>query len=182
MKNHKTLNLTVIGLMTAIMCILGPLTLAIPISPVPISLTTLAIYLTAILLGMRKGSVVCLVYLLIGFVGIPVFSAFTAGPGKLLGPTGGYLIGYVIMALIIGFFVDRYPEKMGWTIFGILLGTLVMYGMGTAWLAYTAGMTFSQALFAGVIPFIPGDLAKIIVAMMVAIPDKKRLIKSGLLK
>ena len=182
MRNTKTANLTMIGLMTAILCIMGPMSLVIPISPVPISLTNLAIYLAVILLGMRRGTIVTLVYLFIGFVGVPVFSAFTAGPGKLIGPTGGYLIGFIFLALIAGYAVDRFPGKIGWTALGMAIGTLVLYILGTAWLAYSAGMTFSQALFAGVIPFVLGDAIKIALAIMIGFPVKKRLIQAGILQ
>lgn len=182
MRNTKTANLTMIGLMTAVLCILGPMSLVIPISPVPISLTNLAIYLTVILLGMRRGTLVTLVYLFVGLIGVPVFSAFTGGPGKLIGPTGGYLIGFIFLALIAGYAVDRFPGKIRWTVLGMVLGTIVLYGLGTAWLAYSAGMTFSQALFAGVIPFIPGDAVKIALAIMIGFPIKKRLNQAGILK
>jgi len=182
MKNTKTTNLTMIGLMTAVLCIMGPLALVIPISPVPISLTNFAICLAVILLGRKRGTIVTLVYLLIGFVGVPVFSAFTGGPGKLIGPTGGYLIGFIFLALIAGYAVDRFPGKVGWTVLGMVMGTLVLYGLGTAWLAYSAGMTFSQALFAGVIPFIVGDAIKIILAAMIGFPVKKRLHQAGYIK
>ncbi len=181
MRNTKTVNLTVIGLMTAVLCIMGPMSLVIPISPVPISLTNLAIYLAVILLGMKRGTVVTLVYLFIGLIGIPVFSAFTGGPGKLIGPTGGYLVGFIFLALIAGYAVDRFPGKISWTALGMVAGTIVLYGLGTAWLAYSAGMTFSQALFAGVVPFIPGDAVKIAIAIMIGFPVKKRLIKAGIL-
>lgn len=182
MRNSKTANLTMIGLMTAVLCLLGPLSLVIPISPVPISLTNLAIYLTVILLGMKRGTIVTLVYLLIGFVGVPVFSAFTGGPGKLIGPTGGYLIGFIFLALIAGYAVDRFPGKISWAALGMVAGTLVLYGLGTAWLAYSAGMTFPQALFAGVVPFIPGDAIKIVFAIIIGFPVKKRLHRAGFLQ
>jgi biotin transport system substrate-specific component len=182
MRNTKAANLTMIGLMTAILCIMGPMSLIIPISPVPISLTNLAIYLAVILLGMKRGTIVTLVYLFIGFVGVPVFSAFTGGLGKLIGPTGGYLIGFLFLALIAGYAVDRFPGKISWTVMGMIVGTMVLYGLGTAWLAYSAGMTFSQALFAGVIPFILGDAIKIAIAIMIGFPVKKRLIKAGILQ
>lgn len=182
MNNTKTANITVIGLMTAVLCIMGPLSLVIPVSPVPISLTNLAIYITVILLGMRRGTLVTLVYLFIGFVGVPVFSAFTGGPGKLIGPTGGYLIGFVFLALVAGYFIDRFPGKVIWAAIGMGLGTVILYGLGTAWLAYAAGMTFSQGLFAGVIPFIPGDVIKIILAVLIGFPIKRRLLKGGILQ
>ena len=99
--------IALIGLMAAVTCILGPLSIPLPISPVPISLTNFAIYLAIYVLGTRRGTLSYLIYLLIGFVGVPVFAAFTAGPQKLLGPTGGYLIGFIPMALICGIFIDK---------------------------------------------------------------------------
>jgi biotin transport system substrate-specific component len=131
---------------------------------------------------MRRGTLVTLGYLFIGFVGVPVFSAFTGGPGKLIGPTGGYLIGFIFLALIAGYAVDRYPGKIGWAVVGMIVGTMVLYGLGTAWLAYSAGMTFSQALFAGVLPFIPGDAIKIALAITIGFPVKKRLTQAGFLQ
>lgn len=181
MKNQKISSLTIIGLFAAIMCILGPLSLIIPVSPVPISFTNLAICLTVIILGWKKGTISYLVYLMIGFVGVPVFSGFTAGPAKLLGPTGGYLIGFIFLSLIAGYFVDKFPGKVPMYIVGMFLGTLVLYGFGTSWLAYQASMNFEAALFAGVIPYIPGDIIKIAIAALVGPTIKNRLTKAGLL-
>lgn len=96
--NTKTKELTLIGLMAALTCIAGPLSLPLPFSPVPISLTNLAIYFSVYILGMKRGTISYLVYLLLGLVGLPVFSAFTSGPAKLFGPTGGYLIGFIFIA------------------------------------------------------------------------------------
>lgn len=175
MKDHKTAALTLISLMTAVTCILGPLSIVIPISPVPISFTNLAIYFSAIILGRKKGTISYIVYLMIGFIGIPVFSGFTSGPAKLLGPTGGYLIGFIFMALIAGFFVDRFPSKTFIHITGMVLGTIITYILGTGWLAYQANMTFKAALFAGVIPYIPGDIVKIIIATILGTAIKKRV-------
>lgn len=181
MRNEKITNLTLIGLMAAVTCILGPLSIVIPISPVPISFTNLAIYFTVILLGGKKGTICYLVYLLIGFVGVPVFSGFTSGPAKLLGPTGGYLIGFIFMAMISGFFVDKFSGKIYMYVLGMVLGTIVTYALGTAWLAYQANMTFEQALFAGVIPYIIGDIVKIIIATILGTTIKKQVQKAGYL-
>lgn len=175
MKNQKTTTLTVIGLMTAAMCILGPLSIAIPFSPVPISFTNLVIYFTVILLGYKKSTISTLVYLLMGLIGIPVFSGFTAGPGKLLGPTGGYLIGFIFIALIAGYFVDKFNGKISMQILGLFLGTLATYVLGTLWLAYQANLTFKAALFAGVIPYILGDGIKIGIAIALGNPIRERL-------
>lgn len=177
----STKSLAIIGLMTAITCILGPLSIPLPFSPVPISLTNLAIYFAIYVLGMKKGSISYLIYLLIGFVGLPVFSAFSSGPAKLFGPTGGYLIGFLFMALICGFFIDKWFQNYILQFAGMILGTAVCYLFGTLWLAHQANLSFYAALAAGVIPFIPGDLAKIIIALIAGPQIRKRLKKAGLL-
>lgn len=174
-KNVK--NLTAIALMAAVICILGPLSL--PIGPVPISFTNLAIYITMYVLDMKKGTVSYLIYLLIGLVGVPVFSGFTSGPAKLLGPTGGYLIGFILMCLITGFFTDRFYKKRLVCIAGMVLATAVTYAIGTLWLAYSAKMTFAAALAAGVLPFILEDLVKIVAAALIGPVIKTRLIRAG---
>ena len=85
--------MALIALMAAVTCILGPL--SVPIGVVPISLTNFAIYLAIYVLGCRRGTISYIVYLLLGLVGLPVFSGFSSGVGKLFGPTGGYLIGFI---------------------------------------------------------------------------------------
>jgi biotin transport system substrate-specific component len=166
------------GVMAAVICILGPL--SIPIGVVPISFTNLAIYFVLYTLGMKKGTISYIIYILIGFVGLPVFSGFTSGPSKLLGPTGGYIIGFIFMALIAGFFIDRFFDKWYLCFAGMVLGTAVCYSFGTIWLSYQANLSASKALAAGVIPFIPGDLVKILIATFIGAQIRKRLIKANL--
>lgn len=174
----STRQLALIGIMSAVICILGPLSL--PIGLVPISLTNLVIYFSLYALGQKKGTISYVVYLLIGLVGLPVFSGFSGGFVKLAGPTGGYLIGFIFMAFISGIFIDRFSSKIYICIFGMILGTVITYLFGTAWLAYVAKMPFNTALYAGVIPFIPGDLIKIIIAALIGPQIKKRLINARL--
>lgn len=178
LSTSKAYQLTIIGVMAAVICILGPL--SIPIGVVPISLTNLAIYVALYALGIKKGTLSYIIYMLIGFAGIPVFSGFTAGPGKLLGPTGGYLIGFIFMALIAGFFIDKFFKNWFICIIGMVLATSVCYIFGTAWLAYQANISASAALAAGVIPFIPGDLIKILIAAILGPQIRSRLIKANL--
>ena len=121
-RNTKTYTMAVTALMTAVICIVAPL--SIPIGPVPISLTNFAIYITLYLLDWKKGTVSYLLYLLIGLVGLPVFSGFTGGIGKLAGPTGGYIIGFIPMAIIAGILIDKYHQR--WIQFaGMIIGTAV---------------------------------------------------------
>ena len=151
--------MALIAVMAAVTCVLGPL--SVPIGVVPISFTNLAVYLAIYVLGCKRGTISYIVYLLIGLVGVPVFSSFTGGVGKLFGPTGGYLIGFIFMALICGWFIDKFDCKLVPSFVGMVLGTIVCYVFGTVWLAYQAGMSFYAALAAGVLPFIIGDLVKI---------------------
>lgn len=176
----KQLALT--GLMTAVLCILGPIALNIPISPVPISLGFLGIYFICSVLGMKLGTLSVAAYLLLGLAGLPVFTNFTGGPGKLFGPTGGYLIGYVFMALICGLFVDKGGGRMVFVLTGMVLGTAVGYLFGTVWLAYQQSVGFVQALFLGVIPYIPVDLIKLALGVTLGSQLRRRLLQAGLLQ
>ena len=160
----RTRQLTLIGLMTAVICILGPLSLPLPFSPVPITLTNLAVFFAIYLLGIKGGTVCLLVYLCLGTAGLPVFSSFSGGLGKLAGPTGGYLIGFRFLALIQGFLMKAFPGKNTAAVIGMILGMAVCYLFGTAWLAIQMELTFPAALSIGVLPYLPGDGVKIIIA------------------
>ncbi|MBR2779502.1 MAG: biotin transporter BioY [Firmicutes bacterium] len=179
--------LTVTALLAALICVLGPLSVPLPFSPVPISFANLAILFAVMLAGWKRGTMACLIYLLLGLAGLPVFSAFSGGPGKLLGPTGGYLIGYLFLSLTAGLSVeladrfDRFAIRTAVCITGMILGTVILYLFGTTWLARQAGMTFTAALWAGVIPFIPGDLIKIIAAALIGSAVRDRLRRAGML-
>lgn len=181
-RNLKTLKntrvLALVGVMTAVTCILGPL--SIPIGAVPISLTNLAIFFSVYVLGMKLGTISCVMYLLIGMAGLPVFSAFTGGLGKMLGPTGGYMLGYVFMSLICGFFIDRFMSNRALCFLGMILGQAACYLPGTVWLAYQAKLTFEAALLTGVVPFILGDLLKMAFAVMIGSRLRMALHKAGL--
>lgn len=177
-KKLTAAQLTVIGVMSAVICILGPV--SIPIGVVPISFANFAIYLAVYALGMKKGSLSYLIYLCIGLIGIPVFSGFSSGPGKLLGPTGGYLIGFIFMVIICGLFIDKYIDKWYLCMAGMGLGLAVCYAFGTIWLAYQANLSMAAALAAGVIPFIPGDILKIIAAGIIGPQIRKQLVKAHL--
>lgn len=173
-----TKQIACIGVLSAATCILAPL--SIPIGPVPISLTNLVIYFSLYILGMKKGTLSYLIYLLIGMVGLPVFSGFTSGPGKLFGPTGGYLIGFIPMAILAGILIDRYTNKKLICLLGMIVGTAICYAFGTIWLAYQAHMDFTSAIWAGVIPFIPADFIKMLLAMLIGPQIRKQLKQANL--
>ena len=105
----NTYQLTATALMAAVLCALASMSITIGI--VPISLATFVIYLDAYILGSRMATVSTFIYLLLGLVGLPVYSGFSSGPAKLFGPTGGYLFGYLFLAFISGWFIERFPKN-----------------------------------------------------------------------
>ncbi|MBS5548786.1 biotin transporter BioY [Pseudoflavonifractor sp. An184] len=176
-RRGKTYRMAMTALMAAVTCVLAPM--AIPIGPVPISFTNLAIYLSLYLLGWKRGTVSYLVYVLIGAVGVPVFSGFTGGLGKLAGATGGYIVGFIPMAVIAGLVIDQYRNR-GLQLAGMIVGTAVCYAFGTAWFCFVMDSTPMAALSLCVIPFIPGDLVKMLLAMWVGPMIRRRLVQAGL--
>ena len=177
-KTLKTRDLTLIALFAALIAICAWIT--VPMPDVPFTMQVFGIFMALLLLGGRRGTWSILLYLLLGAVGLPVFSGFSSGVGKLFGPTGGYLIGFIFMALICGFAIDRFEAKLIPSMIGMILGTIVCYLFGTGWLAYQAGMTFYQALAAGVLPFIVGDLVKMVICAVVGPQIRRRLEQAGL--
>ncbi len=173
--NIKTQTMVRIALVTAITCILAPLSIPLPFTPIPISLTVLVLYISAYILGCRRGAISYLVYLLLGAIGLPIFSGFEGGFGKLLGPTGGYLIGFIFLILIAGFAVDKYPRSIFINVIGMILGTAVCYTFGTIWLSYQLDISFLQGLSIGVLPYLIGDGIKVLVAIFIGPLLKKRL-------
>lgn len=163
----RTKQMVLIALMTAVTCVLGPLSIPLPFSPVPISLTNFAIFLAIFVLGMKSGTISFIIYLLLGAIGVPVFSAFRGGLQVLAGPTGGYLIGFIFLALIMGFALDHFDRKLVPTIIGMIIGMAVCYAFGTVWLAKLLSLSFKEGLMMGVIPYLAGDAAKIIIAAIV---------------
>jgi len=186
-----TRRLTLCAVMAAVICVLAPI--SIPIGPVSITGGTLAIYLAAYLLGGVWGTVSTLVYLLVGMVGLPVFSNYMGGVSRLAGPTGGYLVGYLPMALLAGAVVQwsfhRFDGKgkagaaiaLAAQFAGMALATAVLYAFGTAWYCIQAGVGLQKALAVCVFPFIPLDLVKIAAALAVGAPLRRRLERAGLL-
>ena len=138
MMSNKTKVLTQTGLITALMCIIGPVTIPIPFSMIPMSLINIVIFLSAYITGAKFTAVSCTIYLLIGMAGLPVFSSFTGGGGKLFGPTGGYLISYILMALISGYFIHKKENSKIYCFIGMSLGMVICYLVGSLWLSYQA--------------------------------------------
>ena len=162
MIKSDTRKLVFCALFTALIAVLSQLQL--PIGPVPVSLATLGVMLCGLLLGWRFGALAVGAYILLGAVGVPVFAGFQGGVGRLAGPTGGYIVGYLFYAMIAGMEIPRLRERFFGRCILLLLGTAVCYGLGTVWFMHMSGRTLSESLSLCVIPFLPGDAAKIALA------------------
>ena len=175
----KTKNILYCALMVSITAILSQF--IIPLPPVPISLSWIAVYLTGVLLEKKMAFWTQTAFLLLGAVGAPVFSGFSGGLAKLAGPTGGYLIVYPFMAFIIAFIVDKWGHSCLKYGAAMIVASLVGYAGGTAWLAVSGHISFQAALAAGVLPFVWGDLLKVIFTSVFAGALQKALSHAGLL-
>ena len=160
----KTKDLTHIALMTAVLCILAPI--SIPLGSVSLTLATFALYLMAYILKPKQALAAVGSYLLIGAAGLPVFAGYMAGISRFTAPGGGYLIGYLFLVVVSGWFVQKH-DSIFLQIVGLLLGTLVMYAIGTFWLAFSTGISFLTALPAGMFLFLPFDALKLILAVTI---------------
>ena len=137
----------------------------LPFTPVPITLQTLAVLLTGAALGSRRGGLAMLVYLAEGAIGLPVFAGGTGGFPILLGPTAGYLWAFPIAAFVVGLLCERgLDRRVVTSAFAMLPGTLIIYALGVSWLAIFLHISFLKALTFGLLPFIPGDLLKLVIA------------------
>lgn len=164
MKNTKKLVMT--GLCAAILCVVSPFVIPLPISPVPVSLAPCAIFISAFILSPLQCTVSVMIYLILGAVGLPVFAGFMGGLGVLAGPTGGYLVGYMAAAFIASLFNIKF-KKIYMYIIGMILGLAVMYLVGTVWFSVSQDISFVSALMVCVIPYLVGDILKITAALFI---------------
>lgn len=148
--------------------------ISLGVGPVPITLQTLAVSLAGAILGWRRGALAVLTYIALIAIGLPVAAHYKSGPGVITGPTGGYLIGFVLMAAAIGFLAERIlrrpygamtvPAMIG----ACLAGLPLAYAVGVPWLKVSTGMEWATALKAGLAYFLPGDIIKAVLAGVVA--------------
>jgi biotin transport system substrate-specific component len=142
--------------------------IAIPIGPVPIVLQNMFVLLAGLILGPAWGMACVGVYLLVGMAGLPVFAGGTSGIGKLFGPTGGYLLGYLPAVLVTGALSRFLGQGVFRDILAMIAGSAVVYGIGVPWLKLAFAMSWGQAVSMGLAPFLLGDAVKIAGAVIIA--------------
>jgi biotin transport system substrate-specific component len=137
----------------------------IPIGPVPIVLSTLFAVLSGLLLGSRRGLASMGLYLLVGAIGLPVFAGGKAGLAYFLGPTGGYLFGYLLAAWVAGFISEHSRGLWVLEIIAVIAGSIAIYVVGVPWLKMITRISWQKAWMIGVIPFLAGDAVKAVVIL-----------------
>ncbi len=152
--------------------------IAIPIGPVPIVLQNLFVMLMGLMLGPRWGLAGVAAYLLAGALGLPVFAGGTGGVGRFLGPTGGYLVGYLPSVVVIGWLCRCGRPAWLFDALAVAAGTLVLYCFGVSWLKVVTGMAWGKTMMVGMVPFLPGDIAKMIAAVMM-VGTLRRMVRPG---
>lgn len=162
-------DMTKISLFTAITVVCSQISLQI--GAIPFTLQTFAVFLGAAVLGFKKGVLSTLIYILLGVVGLPVFSGFRGGIGVLFGTTGGYIWGFLISAAVVGFMTEKFGKSLPVTICSMILGLIICYAVGSLqyMMLYTKGpISFGAVVSACVLPFIPADAVKILLAALIS--------------
>lgn len=169
----KVKNLAYIGLMAAIMCVLSPITIPLG-GGVGITLGIFVILFMTYVLGMGRALIAYGIYLLVGLVGLPVFAGFQGGIGVLLGPTGGFLVGYIAVIVSVGLML-KIKEKRLFMVLGSIIGLLFCYLLGSLWYMYVMKVDFAGALWMCVIPFVAFDGIKVAAVCVIGPPCKNRV-------
>ncbi len=178
MKKFTVKTIVLCAMFAALCCATAPISIPLP-GGVPITLQTAAVFLAALLLGPLYGFVAVLVYVLLGAVGLPVFAGFSGGIGSLVGMSGGFIMSWPFAALLAGFIYFKFGRnkkgvvKYAEMIVAMLLGSVVIYVVGLTQFIFLTKMSIQASLLACMVPFIPGDLLKmVLVAIIVPVLEK----------
>lgn len=169
-KNSKFIyDIAVTALFTAFIAVCAWITVNIPIGVVPFTMQAFGVLCAAGILGAKRGTAAVALYILIGAVGLPVFSGFNSGIGFIFGATGGFLLGFLLTAFLVGLVVDKLGAKFLILISAMAVGMLLCYAVGVAWFVfvYDSGKGLGGALLSCVVPFLVPDALKILAASIV---------------
>lgn len=158
-----------ISLLVSLMIIGAWITIPLPFSPVPLTLQLLIVLLCPFILGSSGAFAAILLYLLMGAIGLPVFSGMHGGLHMLVGPTGGYLFGFLIAMPLMG---AMSKKNM---LLSLVIGLLVIYACGVSYLGIYTQRSFSNALLIGLVPYLPLDIMKLLLARLLLLKYKKIL-------
>lgn len=175
----KIKDMVIVAMFTALTGVLSQISFPLPFSPVPITLQTFAVYLTGAVLGSRKGTLALLVYTLIGLFGLPVFSQGKSGLPVLVGPTGGYIFGFILAAYLIGKIVERADNISFLRSFGaMIVGLLVIYTLGVTQLKFVLGLSIEESFAIGALPYLLFELVKVIIGAYLGCTVRKAMLNA----
>ena len=166
-------DLTMMALFAALLCVSSYISIPLPFSAVSLTVQTLIVNMIALLFPPKKAGLIVLVWILLGLVGLPVFSGGMGGPAKLFGPTGGYIFGYLVMALLLSFLKGKKGKIARELLVTIAVGMPLLYLIGTPWMMFVTGIGWKAALLTSVLPFLPGDAVKCVAAVWICRPLKR---------
>lgn len=171
--NKITRYICAVAIFTALMCVIAPI--SIPMVPVPITLATLMVYLISALFSFKIAPLIVALYVALGALGLPVFSNFSSGAAVIMGPTGGFILGYILSAMLESLLITLNKNKKWMYPVAMVLGTVIIYAFGSAWFMYYMGgkYSFGQTMMACVVPFLIGDCLKIACSSVISIRLRK---------
>lgn len=178
MKNVRPL--VYVAFCAAVIAVLAQVMIPLPL--VPITGQTLAIGLVVTLLGRKYGTQAVMLYIMLGAIGLPVFTAFAGGLGVLAGPTGGYIIGFIPTAIVIGYYLEKFGYTYKHAVTANVIGMCITLLFGAIWLKLFANLTWTTAFLSGVLPFLAAGILKAVLAAAIGLTLKRRLAQAKLLQ
>lgn len=176
----NTRELTKIGICVSLLCISAYIVVPLPFTPAMVTAQTIVVNLIALILKPKNAFMTMVVYILLGVCGLPVFSGATAGIGKLLGPTGGFITGFLISIPVMSYLKGNIISFRRYMLVTVLAGMPIIYLLGTAFMSISQSMDYRTALMAAVVPFIVGDIIKCMAGSYIAVYlNKMELFQRG---
>ncbi len=180
LKKGSTYQYVLAAFGAAIIAVLAQVTIPLPL--IPITGQTLAVGIVVTILGTRLGSLSVLLYMLLGAAGLPVFSGMSGGLAILVGPTGGYIVGFLATAIIMGLYLDKFGITFVHAIIANIIGMIITLAFGTVWLKIVADYTWTAAFMGGVAPFIVVGIVKAVLAAWIGVTVRRRLESAHLIE
>ena len=167
-------DMIVCGIFAAVLAVLSQISIVLPFSPIPFTMQTFGLFLIGAILGCKRGFISVMVYILLGAIGIPVFASYSGGPAVLFGKTGGFIIAFPFMALIIGYATEKY-RKPAYVMIAMFLALVLCYAMGTIQFSLILNMSLAKSMAFTVIPYVPLDLVKVVMAALISVQVRRRV-------
>jgi biotin transport system substrate-specific component len=172
----STRDLIICAMFASITAILAQISIPLPFSTVPLTMQVFAVTISGVILGAKRGFVSQLIYILLGSIGMPVFAQMSGGLGIVLGYTGGFIMAFPIMTLLIGYISEK-TDKIYYVMISMILALIINYTIGTLWYSFVAGVGFVEGFMVCVAPFIISDIIKLGLATSIGINIKRRMKK-----